>query len=55
MRNQLSLQEAAIVLGCIEEGKSLAESLLIVFVNKNEKEIDNGKLPRYVFHDPLIL
>jgi predicted type IV restriction endonuclease len=53
MRNQLSFQEAAIVLGCIEEGKSLAESLLIVFVNKNEKERTSGKIPSYVFHDPI--
>jgi hypothetical protein len=53
MRNRLTLQEAAIVLGCVEEGKSLAESLLIVFVNKNEKERDNAKIPNYVFHDPI--
>jgi hypothetical protein len=54
MNHRLSLQEAAIVLACIEEGKSFAESVLIVFLQRQENmEKLHEKNSSSIFNDPV--
>jgi len=53
IRHQMSLREAASVLGYIETGKTFAEALLTVFVLIDERKEQNA-IPNHVFHDPVV-
>lgn len=55
MSHRLSLKEAAVVLACIEDGKSFAESVLIVFLQREEnmEKRTNENLPNPIFNDPV--
>jgi hypothetical protein len=54
MNRRLTLREASIVLGCVEDGMSLSQGLLMVFVSQDEKkEKSDGKIPSPLFNDPI--